>query len=245
MEIDTGRFIEMIWRRKVLLLSMTAFFVAAASIYSYLTPKVYRVQTVIEASSFESPSYIAELATHNYFNDQVAKKINIEVSLLPKMNANVVLQTNLVAVSIISKNIDQALQTLSALNETVVNDGTELYEVHQRSISLMQKKIKRFIPTFESKTEEYLSDYDNTGKDTAEILASSLLFDAYCSYLSAEYENEKRLTDLKKRKVITPPRVLTPPIWPRPNFIISFAAMAGFLLGIFVAVWKERRINPQ
>lgn len=244
MVIDTGRFIDIIWQRKILVLLMIVIFVAVASLYSYFAPKVYRINTILQPSSFESSASLISIINHNYFNDRIAEKLNVEVSSLPKMIANNALGTDLVVVSVISKNVDQAQRVLSAFDEAVISDGVELFEAHQRTTSLFQKKVKNSLLELESILKQYSSDYSVSSKDVAGNLSRAMLVDGFLSYLVKDYENDMEFLNVKERKIIIAPQVLRPPHWPRPLFIVSFAAMVGFLFGIFVALWREKRITP-
>ncbi|MBI4244702.1 MAG: hypothetical protein HY606_11485 [Planctomycetes bacterium] len=239
--IDIGKIIGLIWQRKVVVLLTTTVLVITALLYSSLTPKIYRTKTILEASSVESPATLSSLINQNYFNNQVAKKLNLETSALPKMIANTDLGTNFVVVSINSKDVDLARRVLSALNDTAVSEGPELFYSNQKVQSESQKKMEDRFSELEAALKQ--TSFRRSIESNNPILNLSYMYtlDRNLTYIQQSTQIAKDLLNLKKRKIILPPDVLPKPLWPRPIFIISLAAMGGLLLGIFVAIAREKR----
>ncbi len=128
-EIELIDYLNILWKRKWLILILTSFFILAAGIISFLQPPQWEVDAIIMPSKFliqieggplkevlpVGPKQIAGQINQAVYNNLIAAELNLDIRKLPRLKAENIKDTNLVQVSVKGKDIEKAKLILNSL----------------------------------------------------------------------------------------------------------------------------------
>jgi LPS O-antigen subunit length determinant protein (WzzB/FepE family) len=117
-EVDLMEYLEVLWKKKWLIIIPTFILVVLAGVVSFLLPEVWRVESIILPSKFivqtEQGSFgevvvvpakqIAGKINEKSYNQLIASELNLDVREFPELKAELLRDTNLVKIS--SRNQD-------------------------------------------------------------------------------------------------------------------------------------------
>ncbi len=107
-------YLNILWKRKWLIVIPTLFLVIAVGIISFLLPKKWEIDAIIVPSKFlvhteggqyeeiviVDPKQIAGQINEDTYNNQIATELNLDIRKFPKLRTDNIKDTNLVRVSI-------------------------------------------------------------------------------------------------------------------------------------------------
>ena len=128
-EIELMDFLNIIWKRKWLIILSTFFLVIAAGVISFLLPPKWEISSIIvpskflvrtEGGQFEEivvvdPKQIAGQINEAVYNNLIATELNLDIKKFPKLRAENLQDTNLVRVSLKENDIEKGKLILHSL----------------------------------------------------------------------------------------------------------------------------------
>jgi len=158
-EIDLMDYVKVILKRKVFILAVFLLVVIIAGIFSFLSPKIYEVESVLEIGQVaekvvEAPSQIIGKIEGDVYGTTIREKLNISGTRYPQIKAENPKDTNLLSIKIESSNPQQAREILEEKNELVLAEHQEKIELEktvleneiylvEEDINVLQKDIER------------------------------------------------------------------------------------------------------
>jgi chromosome segregation ATPase len=127
--IDLADFLEIIWRKKLLIIVPTFLLVLAVGVISFLTPPKWEVDAVIQPSKFliqtdqgqfveivvTDPKQIAGQINQASYNRLVAEEIGIDIREFPGIKAENLRDTKLVRISMRTRDAEKGKRILLSL----------------------------------------------------------------------------------------------------------------------------------
>ena len=128
-EIELIDFLNILWKRKWLIIFSTLSLVIAVGVISFLLPKKWEIDALIqpgkfliqtEGGQFEEvvvvdPKQISGQINEATYNNIIANELNIKLIKFPKLSATNLQDTNLVRISIKEKDVEKAKAILHSL----------------------------------------------------------------------------------------------------------------------------------
>jgi capsular polysaccharide biosynthesis protein len=147
-EIELIDLLNVIWKRKWLIIIPTIICVLIAALVSFLLPKVWEVDAILLPSKFfvqteqgrfeevvvTDPKQIAGQINQESYNHIIAAQLNIDITKFPKIRAENLRDTNLVRVLLRDKDIVRAKSILQSLFGHLKKELDRKIEVEIRGI---------------------------------------------------------------------------------------------------------------
>ena len=159
-EIDLMDYVKVILKRKWLILAV--FFGAAivAGVFSFLMPKVYKIDTSLEVGQIageavEVPGQVVEKIKSDVYGIFVREKLQIPEEKYPKIKIENPKDTNLITLVIESAKPPESKNILEAINNLIIAE-------HQEKIKTKKELIGQDIKTTEEKIKLVESDIEKT-----------------------------------------------------------------------------------
>lgn len=128
-EIELMDYLNVIWKKKWLIILPTLFCVIIVGIISFILPRIWEVDAIIQPSKFfvqteagtfsevvvVSPKQIAGQINQQSYSPLIAAQLNLDIRAFPKLKAENLRDTNLVRVSVREKDAEKAKLILSSL----------------------------------------------------------------------------------------------------------------------------------
>jgi len=169
-EIDLMDYVKVILKRKVFILALFLAAVIVAGVFSFLSPKVYKIDTVLEIGKtdkgmVEAPEQSIAKVEGNVYGTLIREKLNISEAEYPQIKAENPKATNLLNIKIESGNPQQAKEILEEKNELILAEHQEKIELEkealeseiylsEENIKVLQKDIERIKIKISSLEEE-------------------------------------------------------------------------------------------
>jgi capsular polysaccharide biosynthesis protein len=166
-EIDLMDYVKVILKRKWLILVIFFGAAIAAGIFSFLMPKVYRIDTslevgIIERATATMPEQLVELPTQlvekikgDVYGISVREKLGISEEKYPKIKTENPKDTRLINLAIESAEPQKAKNILEEINNLILVE-------HQEIIKTKKELIEQDIKTTEDKIKLVESDIEKT-----------------------------------------------------------------------------------
>ena len=164
-------YLNVIWKRKWLIIIPTFFLVIIAGLYSLLLPKKWEIDAIIQPSKYiiqtedgtyreilvVDPKQITSQINQESYNHLIAAELNLDIKKFPKLRAENLRDTNLVRVSIKEKEIEKAKSILRSLFNRLKKDLDKKVEIEIKGIDslIKSKEIEK------SRIEEEIKAYKN------------------------------------------------------------------------------------
>ncbi len=147
-EIELIDYLNVIWKRKWLIIIPTFLLVVAVGIYSFLLPKKWEIDAIIVPSKFLTqteqgsfnevvvvdPKQIASQINEATYNTLIAAELNLDIREFPKLKAENLRDTNLVRVSIKEKDVEKAKLILRSLFNHLKSQLDEKVDIETKGI---------------------------------------------------------------------------------------------------------------
>lgn len=264
-EVSLTEFIRVLLKRKNIVLNVTLIALIIAGIYSFISPKIYRISTLLEIGSInksndlrnsssliESPEQIVEKIKNDVYGIEIRKRVNISEKEFPIMKADSIKDTSLVMIEIKSDKTDFAKKILEQVDDLIMSD-------HQEEIKVKKELINQDIERITEKIKGSEEEKNNLEAKVDAIQKVSIiqqdpgtqfaLFDSKEKLAKKKQEIENlyieinslkaSLDNIKPTIVIRAPIVPDKPINPGIALNIILASIFGILVGFFVVFSKE------
>lgn len=223
-EIDLMDYVKVILKRKIFIVALFLIAVIIAGVFSFLSPKVYKIDTVLEigqvaGKDIEVPAQVAEKTTGDVYGIFVREKLGLSEKEFPEIKAENLKDTNLIAISSESAEPQKAKQVLSEVIALVLKEHEEKF-VEKKS--LLEEEI--------AKTEqelEFLKNqkvYADWGIAQLQLTISEL---------------KEKLNASESTRAVKQPVVSENPIKPKPLLNMAIAGILGLFVGVFLAFGRE------
>ena len=147
-EIELMDILNVIWKKKWLIILPTILCVIAAGIISFTLPKVWEIDAIIQPGKFfvqteqggfeeifvVEPKQIAGQVTQASYNQLIAAELNLDIRDFPKLSAENLRDTKLVRVSIKEQDIEKAKTILFSLFNHLKRDLDKKIDVEIKGI---------------------------------------------------------------------------------------------------------------
>jgi len=147
-EIELMDILNVVWKRKWLIIIPTFIIVILAAVYSLILPKLWEVDAIIEPSKFLvrteqgnfNEIYVADAKSltgqinHKAYNQLIAAELNIDLQKFPKIEAQNLRDTKLIQVKIKSGDVNEAKSILISLFKHMKRDLDKKIDVEIKSI---------------------------------------------------------------------------------------------------------------
>jgi uncharacterized protein involved in exopolysaccharide biosynthesis len=148
-EFELIDLLNVIWRRKWLIIIPTLFLAVAAAVFSFLSPKVWEVDALFlpskffvqtEGGQFEEvvvadPRQIAGQINQNSYNSLIASELNIDEREFPKLKAENLRDTKLIRIVIRDTDVARAKSILQKLFEYLKTQLDKRIDVEIKAVS--------------------------------------------------------------------------------------------------------------
>ncbi|MFB0564871.1 MAG: Wzz/FepE/Etk N-terminal domain-containing protein [Candidatus Aminicenantaceae bacterium] len=135
-EVELMDYISVFKKKKWLIVIPTFIIVVAVGIYSFVAPKVWEIDAVIEMSkivyqtkeaefveySFDSPTQVANQINQGSYHEVLAKELSIDKKSLPKIKAENLRDTKLVKISVRDRDVERGKLILNTLFNRLADD---------------------------------------------------------------------------------------------------------------------------
>jgi len=159
-EIDLMDYVKVLLKRKWLILVMFLGAVIAAGVFSFLMPKIYKIDTSLEIGQIaggvvEAPGQVVEKIKGDVYGIFVREKLQIPEEKYPKIKIENPKGTNLITLVIESAKPPESKNILEEMNNLIL-------ERHQEEIKVKKELIEKDIKTAEGKIKLVESDIEKT-----------------------------------------------------------------------------------
>ena len=166
-EINLTDYVKVILKRKWLILVMFFGAAIAAGIFSFIMPKIYKIDTSLEIGQIagavvEAPGQVVEKIKGDVYGIFVREKLGIPEEKYPKIKTENPKDTRLISLAIESAEPQQAKNILEEINNLILVE-------HQEKIKTKKELIEQDIKTTEEKIKLVESDIEKTKNKTQPI----------------------------------------------------------------------------
>lgn len=148
-EITLIDYINIIWKKKWIIIIGTIFCTLVVGIYSFMIAPVYEIDALIQPGRFmledekgvlvrevfikEAKEIAQEIKQHTYA-DSLSSKLGIDRGRIIKLNAEALKDTNLLRIWIRDQNVDLAKKILNSLIDEIKNEIDKKVEIEIKGI---------------------------------------------------------------------------------------------------------------
>jgi len=159
-EIDLMDYVKVLLKRKWLILAVFLGAAIVAGIFSFILPKVYKIDTSLEVGQVaggvvENPGQVVEKIKGDVYGIFVREKLGIPEEKYPKIKVENPKGTNLITLVIESAKPPESKNILEEMNNLIL-------EEHQEKIKVKKELIEKDIKTTEDKIKLVESDIEKT-----------------------------------------------------------------------------------
>jgi capsular polysaccharide biosynthesis protein len=147
-EIELIDYLNVIWKRKWLIIIPTFFLVVVVGVISFLLPKKWEIDAIIVPSKFliqteqgafneivvVDPKQIASQINEATYNTLIAAELNLDIREFPKLKADNIRDTKLVRVTIKEEDVEKAKRILYSLFTHLKRDLDKKIDVEIKGI---------------------------------------------------------------------------------------------------------------
>lgn len=253
-EINLADYLKVISKRKKLIFGFVLMVVILVLAFSFLTPKVYKIDTFLEMGAIggqllEKPEQLIAKINNDIYKTQVEEK-EFKISVTNPKN------TNLIALEIESNRTQEAQNFLAKINNLILKDHQERIKVKKELIENDIERIGNNIAHLEKekknledkeKALEQLLPYQQLSQQLSGSLFMLLDVREKLAVKKQEIENSYlsinslkiSLEDIQPTKIIKDPTISKKPVKPKILFNVIIAVVLGSFLGVLLAFLKE------
>ena len=189
-EIELMDYLNVIWKKKWLIILPTLFCVIIAGIISFRLPRIWEVDAIIQPSKFfvqneagtfsevvvVSPKQIAGQINQQSYSPLIAAELNLDIRAFPGLKAENLRDTNLVRVSVRENDTEKAKLILSSLFNHLKTDMDRKIDVEIKGIDTrieaQENSIKQNELTIKDKLNEIKLKEIEKNMKSQEILSA-------------------------------------------------------------------------
>lgn len=201
-EIDLVDYIKIFIKRKRIILGITAILILIAAVWSFITPKTYNVDIILEVGQIEdfipeAPSQLVEKIKNDSYGKMI--KESLEIDTLPVITASNPQDTRLVIISVVSSNLDEAIAVLDKIEDLILKEHQEKFDAQKNVLLDDKKRIENKISVLEKEKEisqEKIDYFTKLQAETPSITNHIFLTEAKESFEKKNLEIEKQYLSL-------------------------------------------------
>jgi len=147
-EIELIDYLNVIWKRKWLIIIPTLFLSIVVGIYSFFLPPKWEIDSLIIPSKFMTqteqgefkevivvdPKQVASQINEKIYDHLIAAELKIDIKKFPKIKADNIRDTKLVRISIVENDVEKAKLILSSLFNHLKQDLDKKVEVEIKGL---------------------------------------------------------------------------------------------------------------
>ncbi|MBA7702538.1 hypothetical protein ES703_111307 [subsurface metagenome] len=147
-EIELIDYLNVIWRRKWLIIIPTFFLVLAAGVISFLLPPKWEIDALIQPSKFlfrteagqfdeivvVDPKQLASQINEKSYDHLIVSELNLDIKKFSKLKAENLRDTNLVRISIKERDVEKAKLILNSLFNHLKRELDDKVEIETKDI---------------------------------------------------------------------------------------------------------------
>ena len=189
-EIELMDYLNVIWKKKWLIILPTLFCVVIVGIISFRLPRIWEVDAIIQPSKFfvqneagtfsevvvVSPKQIAGQINQQSYSPLIAAELNLDIRAFPGLKAENLRDTNLVRVSVRENDTEKAKLILSSLFNHLKTDMDRKIDVEIKGIDTrieaQENSIKQNELTIKDKLNEIKLKEIEKNMKSQEILSA-------------------------------------------------------------------------
>jgi len=222
-EIDLMDYVKVIIKRKWSILNVFLIIVILVGIFTWLTPKIYKIDTSLEvgkigAELVESSSQVVEKIEGDVYGILVREKLGISEQNYPKIQVKNPEDTDLIKIEIESQETKRAKSILEEIDNLILKEHQERLDKRKSKIEESMKEFQEELILLETKKEysEGIAELQIGISNLKDILAS-----------------------FQSTRIVKYPTISEKPV--KPNFLLNLviAVILGIFIGIFWAFFKE------
>ena len=199
-EIDLMDYVKVILKRKVFILALFLIAIIVAGIFSFLSPKIYKIDTVLEvgridSEALEDPVQLAEKLKAGSYKILAMEELDIQEKDYPKVAETNPKGTNLIVREIESSDTQTAKLILEKVNELIL-------EEHQRRIKIKTDLIEQNIKTIEEKIKLTEGDIERTQNKIKPIDEDIRRIENKIAFTEEEKENLEAKVDALQKVLV-------------------------------------------
>jgi capsular polysaccharide biosynthesis protein len=159
-KIELMNYLDVLWKRKWLIIIATFLLISAAAVVSFLIPPKWEVDAIIEPSKFHyrnldgiwkemqfiKSKWIINTINRGAYNERIAAELKLNLKDIPKLTAENLEATYLMRIYIEEKDVEKAKLIIRSL----LNNLKEIFDL------FADRRIKRFDSQVKSKETEKL-----------------------------------------------------------------------------------------
>jgi len=196
-KIELISYLDVIWKRKWFILTATLLFIASVLVISILLHPKWEVDAIFDPSRsvsiteagtwetkfFVEPQIIANLTNQATYNNDIATELNLNIKDIPRLTAEVLVNTSLVRVSIKEKDVEKAKlilnylcnrfkQSLDSYAKNKIKEIDSQIESKEMEKSILEVEINAFknkLNIFKQRKQEIEEDMINIRKRIEEL----------------------------------------------------------------------------
>jgi len=223
-EIDLMDYLKVILKRKWLIFEVFLVAVIIAGVFSFISPKVYQVNTVLEIGKIDSelleqPAQLIEKIKGDVYKSFIQEKLNVSEEKYPQIKAENPKDTSLIKIEIESERPELAKNILTEINNLILKE-------HQEQFEKRKSKIEENIKEIQNKLALLEKEKSSSGEGISQLQIALLNL-------------KEKLDNMESTKVVNPPTISPNPIRPKPVLNIVIAGILGIFIGTFLAFFQE------
>ncbi len=221
-EIELIDYLNVIWKRKWLIIIPTFFLVVAVGIYSFLQPKAWEIDAIIVPGKFLTqteggafaevvvvdPRQIVSQINEKTYDILLAAELNLDIREFPKLKADNIRDTKLVRISIKEEDVEKAKLIIYSLFNHLKRDLDKKIDVETKGldtqVAINENLIKQKGLNINNKGSEIKLNQIEKNKARQKILSSEnklkISEDRVKSILEEMKTVKKRIDELEEQQ---------------------------------------------
>jgi len=260
-EIDLREYINVLLKRKGIIILIFLIAVITAAIISYFAlPPIYRSSTVFSVAQVDGQPIIditeaLEIIKSNVVLDEVIKRMGLVEETAKQLSSQITTEnlkgTNFIEVSVVASSAEKAKSLVENIVQVFIKQNQAEYQEQVKLIEDRLKVLEEQIAEFGKNIQEIekakkkiaateeLSEGERQFQ-TSLLLSSSVTERELYNTLSDQANSLKAsLKNCEDFKIINYAQLPTAPIKPRKELNIVIAGVLGLFVGIFAAFFLE------
>jgi len=260
-EIDLMDYVKVILKRKWLILILVLVTVIVASVFSFYTPKVYKIDTAIEIGTIaremvremiEEPAHLEEKIDSDIYVILIGGKLGISENKYPKIKTIHPKNTRLITAEVESSNPELDKNILEEINNLILEDHQGKIKVKKELLEKDIERLKTKITSIEEEKKILEAKIELLEKIPSEEQTLAFQFALFFTNEKLEMEKQeienlylqinslkRSLGDIQPTKIVKIPTISEKPIKPKILLNIIIAGVLGIFIGIFLAFFQE------
>ena len=167
-EIELMDYLNVLWKRKWLIIIPTFVLLVAVGVYSFFLPQVWEVDAIIQPSKYiiqtgggtyseiiiVDPKQIAGQINEEYYNNLIAAELNLDIREFPKLKAENLRDTKLLKISTKVNDVEKAKLILYSLFKHLKRDLDKKIDVEMKGIEEEIKAYKNKLNIIKQRKKE-------------------------------------------------------------------------------------------